>query len=82
MEKSTISKYDQKRSTKIHGIHATPYDSAPVKPNLDGDRLNFYLLILLYIIQGFPLGLSSSFPIILQSKKMVTYEDQVSLYNL
>ncbi|XP_026823089.1 acetyl-coenzyme A transporter 1-like [Rhopalosiphum maidis] len=78
MEKSTISKYDQKRSTKIYGINVTPYDSAPVKPNLDGDRLNFYLLILLYIIQGFPLGLSSSFPIILQSKKMVTYEDQAT----
>jgi len=48
------------------------------KPNLDGDRLNFYLLIILYIIQGFPVGLSGALPIILQSKKMVTYEDQVS----
>lgn len=47
------------------------------KPNLDGDRLNFYLLIILYIIQGFPVGLSGVLPIILQSKKMVTYEDQV-----
>lgn len=48
------------------------------KPNLDGDWLNFYLLIILYIIQGFPVGLSGALPIILQSKKMVTYEDQVS----
>lgn len=48
------------------------------KPNLDGDRLNFYLLTLLYIIQGFPIGLSSAIPIILQSNKTVTYEDQVS----
>lgn len=48
-------------------------------PNLNGDWLNFYLLILLYIIQGFPLGLSGAFPIILQSKKLVTYEEQVSI---
>jgi len=50
----------------------------PEKPNLDGDRLNFYLLIILYIIQGLPIGLSGALPIILQSKKIVTYEDQVS----
>jgi len=49
------------------------------KPNLNGDRLNFYLLIILYIIQGIPVGLSGALPIILQSKKIVTYEDQVSL---
>lgn len=48
------------------------------KPNLDGDRLNVYLLIILYIIQGFPIGLCGALPIILQSKTMVTYEDQVS----
>jgi len=57
----------------------TPYGSnRKEEPNLDGDRLNFYLLILLYIIQGFPIGLSIAFPIILQSKKKVSYEDQVS----
>lgn len=82
MEKSNISKYDQKESANVHDINGTQYNSASGKPNLEGDRLNFYLLILLYIIQGFPLGLSSAFTIILQSKKMVTYEDQVSLYDL
>ncbi|VVC28207.1 Major facilitator superfamily domain,Acetyl-coenzyme A transporter 1 [Cinara cedri] len=46
------------------------------KPNLKGDRLNFCLLTLLYVLQGFPIGLSSSIPMILQSKKMATYEDQ------
>ncbi|CAH1724859.1 unnamed protein product [Aphis gossypii] len=45
-------------------------------PNLKGDWLNFYLLLFLYILQGFPIGLSSTFPIILQSRKMVTYEEQ------
>lgn len=50
----------------------------PETPNLDEDRFNFYLLILLYIVQGFPIGLSMALPIILQSKKIVTYADQVS----
>ncbi|VVC28218.1 Major facilitator superfamily domain,Acetyl-coenzyme A transporter 1 [Cinara cedri] len=48
------------------------------KPNLDGDRFNFYLLTLLYVIQGFPIGLSTAIPIILQSKKTVTYDDQAA----
>ncbi|XP_022174745.1 acetyl-coenzyme A transporter 1-like [Myzus persicae] len=52
--------------------------STSEKPNLAGDWLNFYLLIILYIIQGFPIGLSGALPIILQSKKMVTYEDQAA----
>ncbi|XP_025194139.1 acetyl-coenzyme A transporter 1-like [Melanaphis sacchari] len=45
-------------------------------PNLKGDWLNFYLLLLFYILQGFPVGLSGSLPIILQSRKMVTYKEQ------
>lgn len=48
------------------------------KPNLDGDRLNFYLLVSLYTIQGFPVGLSSALSMILQGRGMVTYRDQVS----
>lgn len=56
-------------------------ESAPEKPNLDGDRVNYYLLIVLYIIQGFLIGFSGALSIILQSRKIVTYEDQVSLYH-
>lgn len=49
------------------------------KPNLnDGDWLNFYLLIMLYTIQGFPIGLSFALSTILQEKKMITYSEQVS----
>lgn len=47
------------------------------KPNLRGDWLNFFLLLLLYTMQGMPLGLIRAIPIILQSKKNVTYENQV-----
>lgn len=49
-------------------------------PSLDKDRLNFCLLILLYIIQGFPIGLCIAFPLILQNRKS-TYEDQVRKRN-
>lgn len=50
----------------------------PNVPNLKGDWLNFKLLLWLYVLQGFSIGLSSTLPIILQSRKMVTYEEQVT----
>jgi hypothetical protein len=54
------------------------HESTLEKPNLDGDRLNLVLLTTLYIIQGFPIGLTVAFALILQSNKTVTYEEQVS----
>jgi len=62
------------------GVHEVSLKSKSEKPNLDGDRLNIFLLILLYTIQGFPIGISTALPLILQSKEMVTYKDQVSEY--
>lgn len=49
-----------------------------LKPNLKGDWPNFFLLLLLYTIQGLPLGISAALPLIFQSKKAVTYKDQVN----
>ncbi|CAI6351342.1 unnamed protein product [Macrosiphum euphorbiae] len=46
------------------------------KPNLKGDWLNFFLLLLLYTMQGIPRGLALAMPIILQSNKDVSYKDQ------
>lgn len=57
----------------------TPRGFSPKKSKLDGDRLNVLVLIVLYVIQGFVIGFSTALPIILQSRKTVTYEDQVSL---
>lgn len=48
------------------------------KPNLKGDWLNLFLLTLLYMMQGLPYSLTLSLSMILQSKKMVTYDEQVS----
>ncbi|XP_025406859.1 acetyl-coenzyme A transporter 1-like [Sipha flava] len=55
------------------------HESTLEKPNLDGDRLNLVLLTTLYIIQGFPIGLTVAFALILQSNKTVTYEEQAIL---
>uniref|UniRef100_A0A1B6MEX5 Major facilitator superfamily (MFS) profile domain-containing protein n=2 Tax=Graphocephala atropunctata TaxID=36148 RepID=A0A1B6MEX5_9HEMI len=43
--------------------------------SLDGDRGNIALLLLLYLLQGIPLGLTSTVPLILQNKG-VLYTDQ------
>lgn len=55
-----------------------PSHSLPARPDLKGDWPNFFLLILLYTIQGLPLGLAIALPIIFQSKKTVSYKEQVS----
>jgi len=59
-------------------IFEVPSESLPEKSNLKGDWLNFFLLLLLYTIQGLPLGLAIALPIIFQSKKMVSYKEQVN----
>lgn len=73
MTKTTNNEYKIKKSSDI------PNDSSWQKPNLKGDWCNIFLLVLLYTIQGIPCGFSAGLPIILQSKYMVTYDDQVSL---
>ncbi|XP_078617067.1 acetyl-coenzyme A transporter 1-like [Branchiostoma floridae x Branchiostoma japonicum] len=45
------------------------------KPDLTGDRHNIALLLLLYILQGIPLGLAGSVPMLLQSRH-VSYHQQ------
>lgn len=52
-------------------------DPALVMSNLDGDWLNFFLLLLLYIMQGLLLGVSGVIPIITQSRGNVSYKEQV-----
>jgi len=59
-------------------VNSNPNDD---KPNLQGDWSNFFLLLLLYGMQGVPLGLCLAVPILLQSKKNVTYQEQVRFYS-
>ncbi|KAM8853317.1 acetyl-coenzyme A transporter 1 [Synchiropus picturatus] len=44
-------------------------------PGIRGEMGNVLLLLFLYVLQGIPLGLAGSIPLILQSKS-VTYKDQ------
>ncbi|XP_039987459.1 acetyl-coenzyme A transporter 1 [Xiphias gladius] len=46
-----------------------------VKPGIRGELGNVSLLLFLYVLQGIPLGLAGSIPLILQSKS-VSYKDQ------
>lgn len=46
-----------------------------VRPGIRGELGNVLLLLFLYVLQGIPLGLAGSIPLILQSKS-VSYKDQ------
>lgn len=46
-----------------------------IKPGIRGELGNVLLLLFLYVLQGIPLGLAGSIPLILQSKN-VSYKDQ------
>ena len=48
------------------------------KPDIKGDRLNFILLLLLYVSQSAILGMSHAFSFVLQRRK-ASYRDQVRL---
>lgn len=74
MTTSTIHNGDKTQKSTV-----TKYYSTSDKPNLKGDWLNFFLLLLLYTMQGIPLGFTAAIPIILQSNNNVTYRDQVNL---
>lgn len=59
--------------------YAVEINSTSNEPNLKGDWENFFLLLLLYTMQGLPLGLISSVPVLLKSNKNVSYHDQVKV---
>ncbi|XP_022174756.1 acetyl-coenzyme A transporter 1-like [Myzus persicae] len=51
-------------------------ESMLVKPKLKGDWPNIFLLLLLYIMQGIPIGIVTVIPILLQSRQNITYKEQ------
>lgn len=54
-------------SADFHGIHE-PSD-------LRGDYLNFAILFFLYLLQGIPLGIGQSIPLLLQNRG-ASYKEQ------
>lgn len=71
MSKLSINEDELENSEQPHG-------STWEKPNLKGDRVNIFVLIILYTLQGITYGLTISLLLIFQNKKMVTYTDLVS----
>lgn len=61
---------DKPRSSKTE-------DVALKDTNLNGDWSNFFLLILMYAMQGLCLGLITAIPILLKSRPDGTYYEQV-----
>lgn len=54
-----------------HEIHK----NVPVTDKLKNDKINILILLFLYVLQGIPLGLGGSIPMILQSRN-ISYKDQ------
>lgn len=50
------------------------------EPNLKGDWINIFILLLLYIMHNFPLGLCSAITILMQSRKDTFFQDQVGTH--
>uniref|UniRef100_A0A2S2PG45 Acetyl-coenzyme A transporter 1 n=1 Tax=Schizaphis graminum TaxID=13262 RepID=A0A2S2PG45_SCHGA len=48
----------------------------PVKANSNGDRRNIFVLLVLYTLQGVPLGLSLAVPIIIQNMHRSSFKEQ------
>lgn len=50
-------------------------DEPTTESNLEGEYLNISLLLLLYVLQGIPLGMAGSIPMMLQNKN-ISYKQQ------
>lgn len=50
----------------------------PVRENSKGDKRNIFVLLVLYTLQGVPLGLSLAIPIIIQNMHRSSFKEQVS----
>lgn len=49
----------------------------PVRANSKGDKRNIFVLLVLYTLQGVPLGLSLAIPIIIQTIHRSSFKEQV-----
>ena len=59
----------------LQGSDSEDMRPAKVRPGLQKELGNILLLLFLYVLQGIPLGLAGSIPLIMQSKS-VSYKDQ------
>ncbi|XP_072174455.1 acetyl-coenzyme A transporter 1-like [Diadema setosum] len=66
------SEYTINSSTSNHDEDSSHHDGCS---NLDRDRGSILLLLFLYVLQGIPLGLAGSVPLLLQSRN-ISYKEQ------
>lgn len=50
-----------------------------VKSNLKEDKFNIFLLLVLYTLQGVPLGFSLAIPVLMQNVKSTSFSQQVCI---
>ncbi|KAM4567136.1 acetyl-coenzyme A transporter 1 isoform 1-T4 [Odontesthes bonariensis] len=77
MGETTSSEPEAEEETEglIRGSDSEDRGRRRVRPGIHGELGNVLLLLFLYVLQGIPLGLAGSIPLILQSKT-VSYKDQ------
>ena len=66
---------DEEADGLLQGSDSEDRIRAKVRPGLRKELGNVLLLLFLYVLQGIPLGLAGSIPLIMQSKS-VSYKDQ------
>lgn len=66
----------QKKISEVDHGQEDVYDDH-VKSDLSGDYKNIAILLLLYLLQGIPLGITYAIPILLQNRG-VSYKDQAA----
>lgn len=72
---SSESEVEDESEVLVRGSDSEDRRQRRVRPGVRGELGNVLLLLFLYVLQGIPLGLAGSIPLILQSKS-VSYKDQ------
>lgn len=74
-EWTTTPDQEEEAEGLLQGSDTEDNGRPKVRPGVRGELGNVSLLLFLYVLQGIPLGLAGSIPLILQSKN-VSYKDQ------
>ncbi|XP_063965177.1 acetyl-coenzyme A transporter 1-like [Lytechinus pictus] len=74
-DRAALMKEDMDVPTDRKGLDSEPDKNHAGCTNLGRDRNSIALLLLLYILQGIPLGLAGSIPLLLQSRS-ISYKQQ------
>lgn len=74
-EWTTTPDQEEEAEVLLRGSDTEDNGRPKVRPGVRGELGNVSLLLFLYVLQGIPLGLAGSIPLILQSKN-VSYKDQ------